>query len=407
MREQKGYLFHKGQSWFLRYADSVLVNGAVTRKLVCKKLDVPYGGEYRTKASVKPFVRDLLRPVNAGVLNPASTMPIAQFVDDVYFPQYAETNLRTSTRKHYEQIWNRYLKPRIGQVALRDFRTVHAERLLSDIARQDSLGRHTLKHIKAFLSAIFKQAKRLGILDGINPVMDVSIPRVPEGEDTYAVSLDELHTMRFVLDGVAETKAQTAARATARIVILAAALTGLRKSELRGLRWSDYTGTELYVNRSVWGSEVNETKTRRSKAPIPVVRELAKELNQLRDGMGTLAQPDAPIFQAGNGKPLNLDNLARRTIIPALQGTGTQWHGWHSFRRGVATTLHALGVDDITIQRILRHSSIAITQGIYIKSVSESQVAAMDALNDALLNAEKQNEETCNNLATPQTQLVN
>jgi integrase len=61
-----------------------------------------------------------------------------------------------------------------------------------------------------------------------------------------------------------------------------------------------------------------------------------------------------------------------------------EWHGWHAFRRGVATNLHALGVDDKTIQAILRHSNIGITQNIYIKSVSESQVNAMDTLSENL-----------------------
>ena len=95
--------------------------------------------------------------------------------------------------------------------------------------------------------------------------------------------------------------------------------------------------------------------------------------------MGILAQPNLPIFQAGNGQPLNLDNLARRVIAPVAK-----WHGWHGFRRGLATNLHALGVDDKTIQAILRHSNIGITQNIYIKSVSESQVSAMDSLSEKL-----------------------
>ena len=47
---------------------------------------------------------------------------------------------------------------------------------------------------------------------------------------------------------------------------------------------------------------------------------------------------------------------------------------------GFLTPLHELGVDDKTIQGILRHSNIAVTQNIYIKSVSESQVSAMDTL---------------------------
>ena len=128
--------------------------------------------------------------------------------------------------------------------------------------------------------------------------------------------------------------------------------------------------------------------------------------------MGKLAA--GPIFQGGTGKTLNLDNLVNRAIVPAvsrcaickkqedehkLEGHVYQrdnslpfWPGWHAFRRGVATNLHTLGVDDKTIQANLRHSNIGITQNIYIKSVNESQVNAMDALSEKL--------GTCNDLAT-------
>ncbi|HEV2197169.1 MAG TPA: tyrosine-type recombinase/integrase, partial [Candidatus Acidoferrum sp.] len=76
-----------------------------------------------------------------------------------------------------------------------------------------------------------------------------------------------------------------------------------------------------------------------------------------------------------------------------------EWHGWHAFRRGLATNLHALGVDDKTIQAILRHSNIGITQNIYIKSVNESQVSAMDTLSEKL--------GICNDLATSEKGTVN
>jgi integrase len=75
------------------------------------------------------------------------------------------------------------------------------------------------------------------------------------------------------------------------------------------------------------------------------------------------------------------------------------WHGWHAFRRGLATNLHALGVDDKTIQAILRHCNIGLTMNVYIKSVNESQVSAMDALSENL--------ETCNDLAMNQTRQLN
>jgi len=369
MREQKGYVFHRYGSWFVRYRDNVLQpDGTVKHVQVCRKLDVEYGGDYRTVKSVMPFVRELLAPLNSGLLNSQSTMLVSEFVERVYLPEYVKKNLRAATVKQYRDVWENHLKPRMGKLMLRGFRTVHGEQMLAQIAAQAKLGRSSLRHCKAFLSGCFKQAKRLGILDGINPIMDVSIPRAPEAEeDTYAYSLSEIKAMLAMLQEPART------------VVLCAALTGLRKSELRGLTWDNFDGKELSVTRSVWNCTVSEPKTRRSRSPIPVVKQLADALEAHRLRAGLLAQPSLPIFQAGNGQPLNLDNLARRVIAPV-----SKWHGWHAFRRGLATNLHALGVDDKTIQAILRHSNVGLTMNVYVKSVNESQVNAMDALSEKL-----------------------
>lgn len=262
MREQKGYVFHRYQSWFVRFMDDVMQpDGTIKRKLICKKLDVPYGGEYRTRKSVQPFVEDLLAPLNRGLLNPQSTMTVMEFVERIYLPKYVDEQLRASPRKMYRDTWRIHVKPRMGKLTLRSFRTVHGEQMLADIARQSGVGRNALKHIKSFLSGVFKQAKRLGILDGVNPVQDVSVPHAPEPEETHAYTLEEIKAMLAMLPEPART------------VVICAALTGLRKSELRGLRWQDYDGRELSVRRSVWNSTVSEPKTNRSKAPIPVVKQ--------------------------------------------------------------------------------------------------------------------------------------
>jgi integrase len=401
MREQKGYVFHKGTSWFVRYWDTDHTGKRVQK---CEKLKVDYSGEYRTRRSVQPFIDEILAPLNSGLLNPQATMTVADFVDTVYLPQYVEKQLRPASLKQYRDVWNNHLKGRMGKLTLRSFRTVHGEQMLADIAAKAKLGRSSLRHCKAFLSGAFKQAKRLGIFDGLNPIQDVSIPHAPEAEeDTYAYSLAEIKTILATLAEPAWT------------VVLTAAFTGLRKSELRGLTWDGFDGKELSVTRSVWNSTVSEPKTRRSRSPIPVVKQLADALDAHKLRAGILAQLGLPIFQAGNGQPLNLDNLARRVIVPALSPCAVckkqedehkpeghvyerdkalpKWHGWHAFRRGLATNLHQAGVDDKTIQGILRHSNIGITQNIYIKSVSESQVSAMDSLSEKL--------GICNDRATP------
>ena len=55
-----------------------------------------------------------------------------------------------------------------------------------------------------------------------------------------------------------------------------------------------------------------------------------------------------------------------------------------AFRRGLATNLHDLGIDDHTIKAILRHSSVTVTQSSYIKSLPKQSVAAMNAFDSSV-----------------------
>ncbi len=66
-----------------------------------------------------------------------------------------------------------------------------------------------------------------------------------------------------------------------------------------------------------------------------------------------------------------------------------QWHGWHAFRRGLATNLHALGVDDETIERILRHSNVSITQKCYIKTMPAQATDAMAQFGAEVLKTQR------------------
>jgi integrase len=400
-REQKGYLYRRGTSWFVRYCDDILQpDGTIKRKQVSKKLEVSFCDEYRTKKSVRPFAAKILAPINQGLVTVQSTMRIAEFIEKKHLPKIEEDR-RASTSKGYRDVWRLHLKGRIGEKTLREFRTVDGERILADIARLDldlrskkPLSKNSIARIKSFLSGVFKQAKRLGILDGINPMMDVSTPGGPQSRETFAYSLAEVKQIR---DAIPEP---------ARTVVLVAALSGLRKGEISGLRWEDYTGKELKVRRSVWNNTINEPKTKASGAAVPVMRQLADALDAHRERVGKLAV--GFIFQGGTKQPMNLDNLAKRVIQPAIEKCGVcklskdehkpeghmfeqdknlpVWRGWHAFRRGLATNLHALGIADKEIQAILRHSNISVTQSCYIKALTESQVSAMDLIGEEFEN---------------------
>jgi integrase len=164
----------------------------------------------------------------------------------------------------------------------------------------------------------------------------------------YAYSLADL---QFFLEKLGEPE---------RTIVGVAAFSGLRKSEIRGLQWADYNGTELSVRRAVWGTAVDQTKTAESKSIVPVIAPLRKLLDahRQRNGNGTW------IFGGEKKKfALNLDNVARRIIMPAV---GERWHGWHGWRRGLATILFDLGVDPEIASKILRHADSAVTRRHYI-----------------------------------------
>jgi len=91
------------------------------------------------------------------------------------------------------------------------------------------------------------------------------------------------------------------------------------------------------------------------------------------------------MFATADGqKPVSLNNVLCRQIRPALKaaGLGYLWHGWHGFRRGLATVLHDRGVDDLTIQSIMRHADVSTTRRCYIKRLPKQSIAAMEQFNE-------------------------
>lgn len=66
-----------------------------------------------------------------------------------------------------------------------------------------------------------------------------------------------------------------------------------------------------------------------------------------------------------------------RGIKPLLKANGLVWKGWHAYRRGLATNLKRLGVDDNVIHAILRHEDVGTTQRSDIKMARPDVKVAM------------------------------
>jgi integrase len=166
-------------------------------------------------------------------------------------------------------------------------------------------------------------------------------PTAAEPAETYAYTLEEVNALLVMLPEPAAT------------AFAVAAFMGLRIGEIEALEWQDLRDGEMHVSRSIWNGHVGSPKTRKSAAPVPVIRQLSErlEMHRLRS-----QNPDnGPIFSNALGKAMNMNNLLTRVILPVLNrcahcgaagGSGhvkadhifardtrvPQWHGWHAAR---------------------------------------------------------------------------
>jgi integrase len=308
-----------------------------------------------------------------------------------------ERRLARSTVKGYRDSWRCHIANRVGDLRVRDFRTVNGEKLMEEIeyVHGKNLAHATYRHIKVTLSAIFTHARRKGIIDGGNPMQGVSIPKGKKhGRQRDAYTLEEIvQQLGFFEKGPVKVRHQDGTSYTAevsvpmvRAIIGVAAFTGLRKGEIRGLTHKDDTGDLLLVQRCFWRTEVRESTKTGEDEDDPGVVPIVKPLRALLDKIRT-EQSDGWLFPNTIGGSIDLDNLADRVLKPVFQQHGLSWKGWQAYRRGLGTTLKQLGIEDGVIQAILRHQNVATTRRYYIKTAREETVKAMQKLDRKIRRA--------------------
>ena len=397
MTKRGPYIFKRSGLWVMRFRETLNDGGTLRTVQRARPLcaDSLAKSEARKLALGEMKKLDQSRPAK-----PELVVSLGDFVTRVYLP-FVEANKRAATAHGYSDIWESHFAPRehVSRKLLKDARTADVYSWLSEIAATDRnkhgepLRKNTLKHVKSFVSGVFTHAKCHGYYDGANPANGATIPAAPAGDETYAYSLEEIASMLAVLPEPARTMVATAA------------FTGLRRSELRGLLWEGYSNDVLRVIRSIVEGNVEDCKTRASRAAVPLLPSLERVLHAHRQR--ELEPATGPIFRTSLGTALDPNNVLNRQILPALNRCATckrpedqhtakvmhkyerdaslpAWHGWHAFRRGLATNLYRLGTQEKVIQGILRHANVATTATYYIKPVSEDSTRAMAAL-DAVL----------------------
>ena len=358
---QRGTIYKKHGAWFVVYRALESVNGQWVRKQKTHRLAST--DEYKTKTSVTGLADEHLRSQNLGSATPESSTTVSDFASKFFLP-YVKANKKPSTLKFYKDMVDNHIEPLIGNLKLREVSTPDIQRLLN---ARSSLSHTSVIRLKNGCSTLLSYAIREGFLKGANAAREAKAEGKRSDFEGYAYSFDEV---LWMLERLPEPS---------RTVVAVAAFSGLREAEIRGLRWTDYDGQFFNVRTSIWRTHEGQTKTRKSKNSVPIIEPLRKILAAHKQSNG---KSEWIFAGEKKGRPLHLDNLCRREIKPIV---GDRWHGWHAFRRGLATVLYSIGERAETAQTILRHEDVSTTQEHYLmlKSKAEGN-AAMKRLSKVL-----------------------
>ena len=155
-----------------------------------------------------------------------------------------------------------------------------------------------------------------------------------------------------------------------RVMVFLDAATGLRRSELLGLKWGDveFEKLQITVQRSIYRNVVGNCKTEASKKPVPMDPILAAELWAWK-GDSPYSRPQDWVFASPRTKGKNPywpDIILSRIVRPAATRAGIRKHvGWHTFRHSFCTILIGNDENVKVVQELMRHSNCRCTLEIY------------------------------------------
>ena len=286
----------------------------------------------------------------------------------------------TNYLPHYEEILRRHGSKTIDQVTALDV----ANHLTS--AKAQGYSRTVVNSIRSLYRMIFDHAIANNLAK-YNPVASIKLPKgLKQGKRT-APTDEQIKIICNHID------------APFGLFPFFLLCTGMRKSEALALTWNDVDlkNKEIRVTKSLdytVGARptVKEPKTEAGNRVVPIIDSLQPYLLAARRSSTSIYLfPALPSSRGGKGGGLMTlrgyeGAWERYCTVAGLMGSdGKPVIGAHNLRHGTATLMFELDVDVYTTQRILGHSRVEVTQGIYTELRAKQKQKSVDKFNTGMV----------------------
>jgi integrase len=272
---------------------------------------------------------------------------------------------RHSTARVYRSFLNNHVVPKWGDTPIVDIQPRPVELWLRDL----DLSPKSKTHVRSLMHSLLEFAMFAGILEiGRNPISLVqnrgASKRIRKARsltvEQFGALLKQLHEPFATL-------------------ALVCVCLGLRISEALALKWSDvdWFGSRLAIRRGIVGQVVDDVKTEGSAKTLVLAEDLLSRLKAWKQA-SQFSEANDWIFAS----PLKLGRLpysytgVRRIVARAARAAEIGPLTTHAFRHTFRTWLNANGTPMGTQQKLMRHSTIAMTMDTYGTVFDEDMTAA-------------------------------
>jgi integrase len=380
----RGHVRKRGRKWSIVYDEGRDENGRRIQR---------WRGGFATKKEAEDELAKVLESINTGSYVEPSKLKAGD-----YLLEWVASlgDVRPSTRASYEQNLTKHVKPGIGHLPLQRLTALHLDGLYRSLLQPEEkpgeklakpLSPRTVQYVHVIVHRALKDAVRKNLL--LRNVADAASPPKPQRQEIRRWAAAELG--RF-LNAVEDDRLYAAWRMLA--------MTGMRRGEALGLRWSDVdlaAGT-ISIRQTLiapgYKLALSTPKTAKGRrkvaidtATVEAMRAHRKAQLEERLAFG----PDYPVtletfgdlvFRKADGQPVNPVAFGKRfeRTVANLDVPRIPLHG---LRHTWATLALSQNVHPKIVSERLGHSTIAITLDTYsdvLPGLQEEAAATVAAL---------------------------
>lgn len=307
----------------------------------------------------------------------------------VYEVMVIDTKFSSGTRKRYETVYRLYIKTsELSGKLLSEVNSSDIQKFYNAVDCSSATLRSIHNVMGHFFTYLEKQGISRNLSNGVVLPNKDKCKKQSDIEAPHEIVVWNDEELEKILSNLGENRI--------RFLIIMAAYTGCRLSELLALKYSDFVDGMVYISKQLTTNNVisqnepteytltiDKTKTESSCRSIPtpeiVLNELEKHQAWQKEEMLKNSYRTEFIFTTSSG-----NFYYRRNIIRACEryykSIGVNYKEFHTYRRTFCSNLAKNGVMLNTASKLMGHNNINVTAKFYVNVDDDEKREAIEKL---------------------------